>query len=457
MNFSNLKLNKIDQLPKTAGVYAFFARRSLDEDGKKDKEILYIGKATNIRERVKNHFPSRNEGKRRSQKQVSSPVSPSARRTNVLRTPSDNEEKRRMNLLRTQRPTYRDGLFINQVKKVGFIETNSEIEALILEANLIKKYRPKYNVVWKDDKNYFYIEITKDDFPRVLIAHQIRENATYMGPFVEGKSLKRTLTFLRKVFPYYTSKSHPKRSCLWCDLRLCPGPNPDKKGYRKNIKNLISVLRGESGKVLKKLKEEMEKSSVSQNYEKAAKTRDQIGMLERVIFNSRVFELGGLLENKLPPQWRFKRIEAYDISNIQGKEAVGSMVVFSRGKPDKNQYRKFKIKMEGKPNDIAMMKEVLSRRFAHPEWPYPDLILIDGGIAQLNIAKRTKNRKQKTKNIPVMALAKKENKLYIENKKEPLLLKTMPREIFNLILQLRDEAHRFAIAYHHKLRIKTLL
>jgi len=160
---------------------------------------------------------------------------------------------------------------------------------------------------------------------------------------------------------------------------------------------------------------------------------------------------------KIPPQWRFKRIEAYDISNIQGKEAVGSMVVFTQGKPDKNQYRKFKIKIEGKPDDIAMMEEVLSRRFAHPEWPYPDLILIDGGIAQLNVAKRTKNKKQKTKNIPVMALAKKENKLYVENKKEPLLLKTMPREIFNLILQLRDEAHRFAVSYHRKLRKKILL
>ncbi len=394
MNFSNLKLNKIDLLPKTAGVYCF----------RDEKKILYIGKATNIRERTKQHKD-----------------------------------------------------LLSLAKQIGFIKTNSEIEALILEANLIKKYRPKYNIVWKDDKNYFYVAITKEEFPRVLIAHQIKENATYMGPFVEGKSLKRTLTYLRKVFPYYTSKSHPKGSCLWCGLRLCPGPNPDKKNYRKNIKNLISVLKGKSGKVLRNLKKEMEKSSVSQDYEKAAKTRDQIGMLERVIFNSRVFEPTGLPEAKLPPQWRLKRIEAYDISNIQGKEAAGSMVVFTQGKPDKNQYRKFKIKTEGKPDDIAMIKEVLLRRFAHPEWPYPDLILIDGGIAQLNVARRTKNRKQKTKNIPVMALAKKENKLYIENKKEPLLLKTMPREIFNLILQLRDEAHRFAVSYHRKLRKKILL
>ncbi len=412
MNFSNLKLNKIDLLPKTAGVYVF----------RKDKEILYIGKAANIRERVKQHKD-----------------------------------------------------LLSLAKQIGFIKTDSEIEALILEANLIKKYRPKYNVVWKDDKNYFYVAITEENFPRVLITHQppsfhtikakvkkrIKSSspskAEYIGPFVEGTSLKRTLTYLRKVFPYYTVKSHPKGSCLWCSLKLCPGPAPIESEYKNNIRNLISVLRGKSGKVLKNLEKEMEKSSLSQDYEKAAKTRDRIVMLERVILNSRVFEPTGLPGAKLPPQWRFKRIEAYDISNIQGKEAVGSMVVFTQGKPDKNQYRKFKIKIEGKPDDIAMMEEVLSRRFAHPEWPYPDLILIDGGIAQLNVAKRTKNKKQKTKNIPVMALAKKENKLYVENKKEPLLLKTMPREIFNLILQLRDEAHRFAISYHRKLRKKILL
>jgi len=399
MNFFNLKLNRINLLPGTAGVYCF----------RNGKKILYIGKAVNIKERAKQHKD-----------------------------------------------------LLGLAKQIGYIKTDSEIEALLLEARLIKKYRPKYNVAWKDDKNYFYVAITKKDFPRVLITHQPREKAEYIGPFVEGTSLKRTLTFLRKVFPYYTGKSHPKGSCLWCDLKLCPGPNPVKSDYRKNIKNLISVLKGKSGKVLKNLKEEMEKSSVSQDYEKAAKTRDQIGMLEKVIFNSRVFE-----SVEVDPQQIFRgilnvkktirRIEAYDISNIQGKEAVGSMVVFTQGKPDKNQYRKFKIKMEGKPNDIAMIKEVLLRRFAHPEWPYPDLILIDGGKGHLNVAKRTKNKEQKTKNIPVMALAKKENKLYIENKKEPLLLKTMSREIFNLILQLRGEAHRFAISYHHKLRKKALL
>lgn len=196
----------------------------------------------------------------------------------------------------------------------------------------------------------------------------------------------------------------------------------------------------------------MDKASTSQNYETAAKTRDQIRMLERVISHSKIFEFDWQIEPKLPPEWQFKRIEAYDISNIQGKEATGSMVVFNEDRPNKNQYRKFKIKIGGKPNDVAMIKEVLKRRLKHSEWPYPELILIDGGKAQLNAAKSiVKNR------VRVMAIAKKRNELYMEKKAKPILLKGLPREVFNLILQLRDEAHRFAQKYHHRLRDKTLI
>ncbi len=396
-NFKFLSKEKITQLPKTSGVYSF----------KNKKTLLYIGKAANIKERVKNHF---------------------------------------------YQPSFRDNFFINEVSKIGYIKTDFEIEALILEASLIKKYQPKYNVIWKDDKNYFFVEITNDEFPRVLITHQTKEKAEYIGPFVEGTSLKRTLTYLRKVFPHYTTKKHPKMSCLWCNLKLCPGPNPDKKEYRKNINNLISVLKGKSKTVLRLLKREMNRASASQNYEIAAQKRDRIRILERVISHSKIFEFGWQIEPKLPPEWQFKRIEAYDISNIQGKEATGSMVVFTQAEPDKSQYRKFKIKISGKPNDVAMMKEVLRRRLKHLEWPYPELILIDGGKAQLNAAKSiVKNRTR------VMAIAKKRNKLYTNRGTKPILLKSLPREVFNLILQLRDESHRFAQKYHHKLRDKALI
>lgn len=406
--------DKIKNLPKSPGVYLF----------KKGIETLYIGKATNIKERAKNHF---------------------------------------------QQPTYRDNLFINQVKKVGFIKTDSEIEALLLEAKLIKKYKPRYNIVWKDDKNYFYVAITKENLPRVLITHQPNEKAEYIGPFVEGTSLKRTLTYLRRVFPYYSAKSHPKGNCLWCSLKLCPGPAPIESEYKNNIKNLVSVLKGSSKKVLSVLKKEMGKASLIQNYEKAAKIRDQIRALERVIFHARVLEppihissdgepnAQKTLQKILNIKGEISRIEAYDISNIQGKESTGSMITFINGKPEKSLYRKFRVKIQGKPNDVAMIKEILLRRFGHPEWGRPDLILIDGGRGQLNVAQKTKNKEQGTRSITIMAIAKKKNELFIEGRKNPILLKSLPREIFNLILQLRDEAHRFAITYHHKLRKRILL
>jgi excinuclease ABC subunit C len=228
----------------------------------------------------------------------------------------------------------------------------------------------------------------------------------------------------------------------------------------------MKILKEGKNSVLKELKREMKWASKNQDFEEAAKIRDQINALEKVLAHSKIFKINyvdvrrqhnwkkskKILKKILKTEGEISRIEAYDISNIQGQEATGSMVTFINGLPDKNFYRRFKIKISGKPDDIAMLKEVLSRRFKHPEWGLPDLILIDGGIGQLSAALKIKNQKSKIKNIKVMALAKKENELYIEGKKNPVLLKNLPREIFNLILQLRDEAHRFAISYHKKLR-----
>ena len=440
--FKFIKRDGIFRLPKTPGVYAF----------QKGAELLYIGKATNIRERVKNHF---------------------------------------------KRPNYRDNFFINQVSKIGFIKTNSEIEALILEANLIKKYQPKYNVVWRDDKNFFFVGITREDFPQVFWTHQPKsisnfkfQISNFIGPFVDGKALKQTLKVLRKVFPYRSCKNLPKRPCLWYQLSRCPAPclmesnvakeinleEKLKKESQKNIKNLVKILQGKKIQVLKSLKREMKNTSKIRDFEKAAKIRDQIWALERVISHAKIFNwlestTSRIRRSPNPYVWKkterelkkilkiegkISRIEAYDVSNIQGQLATGAMVTFINGFPDKNFYRRFKIKMTGEPNDVAMIKEVLSRRLKHLEWPYPDLILIDGGRAQLNAG--LKALKPVTHNLKpkLMALAKKENKLFIESQKKPILLKSLPREIFNLILQLRDEAHRFAISYHKKLRERAL-
>ena len=324
--FKYLDKNKISNLPKTSGVYAF----------KSGGKFLYIGKAVNLKNRVNSHNEAFVRGVR------------------------------------------------GRDKHIAYIETESENEALLLEAKLIKKYQPKYNTAWKDDKNYFYAGVTNEPFPRVFITHQPQNNGgstSIIGPFVNGKKLKQTLKDLRKIHPYRTCKTIPKKPCLWHHLNQCPAP---------------------------------------------------------CLFNG-------------------NRLEAYDISNIHGQEATGSMVTFVNGKPDKNFYRKFKIKTVYGPNDVAMLKEVLERRLKHREWPYPNVILIDGGKAQLNVAVNCKFKIKNCKFIKVMAIAKKNNELFIEGRKKPILLKSLPRKTFNLILRSRDEAHRFARDYHHKLREKALL
>lgn len=431
MGFKFLSKNKIALLPRTSGVYAL----------KDEKKILYIGKATNIRERTKNHFGQ---------------------------------------------PAFKDNLFINQVKKIGYFQANSEIEALLLEAQLIKKYKPKYNIVWRDDKNYFFVGVTKEDFPTVFITHQMKDKSKikYAGPFVDGKALKQTLKILRKIFPYRSCKTLAKHPCLWYQLKRCPAPcllktnlgkqigkiliTNLKKECQKNVKNLIKILEGKKSQVLKRLKREMKKASSGRDFEGAGKIRDQIAAFEKIISHARIFEelrplpkinwaqtqklLQKILKTKSPlsTQERISRIEAYDISNIQGKLATGSLVTFIDGQPDKNFYRKFKIKISGKPNDIIMIKECLMRRLKHREWPLPDLILIDGGRAQLNAARQCLGLG--FKEIGVAALAKKKNELYVEEKKKPIALKSLPLELSNLILHIRDEAHRFALTYHRKLR-----
>jgi len=414
--FKFLAKKQISKLPKVSGVYCF----------KDEKEILYIGKAANLRERVKNHF---------------------------------------------QQPSFKDYLFLDKIKKVGYIKTNSEIEALILEADLIKKYQPKFNVIWRDSKNYFFVAITKEEFPRVFLTHQkkIKNQKSkieieYLGPFVDGKALKKTLYLLRKIFPYYSTKKHPPKKCQWCHLNLCPGPNPEKSEYQKNIKNLIEILRGKKKSVLKELKKEMKKAANEEDFEKAAKIRDQILALEKIFQHSKVLEREirveipwKEIEEKLKDILKIEsasRIEAFDVSQMQGNFAVGSLVTFINGVAEKKFYRRFKIKFTQKPSDVDMLKEILERRKKHEEWGLPDLILIDGGKAQLNAALKAKNCKLKAK---IIALAKSENKLFIEGEKDPIFLKDLPKEISHLILNLDNEAHRFAISYHKKLREKELI
>ena len=430
MRLKFLPRKKIDSLPQKIGVYCFV--------GKNNKEILYIGKAVNIRERVKNHFHP--------------------------------HTTTRMFDVGVNQTSYHGKPFTDKTEKIGWTETNSEIEALLLEADLIKKYKPKYNTIWKDDKNYYFVAITGENPPRVLITHQPKQSSTanyhstiHIGPFVDGKSLKKVLSLLRRVFPYYVARKHPSKECSWCHIDLCPGPNPDIKEYKQGLDKLALVLQGKRFSVLNKLRKEMLQTSKKQEFERAGRIKDQIASLERIMANAKILDRKNateanwqdtkkIMKKLLKMKKGISRIEAYDISNIQGKMATGSMVVFVEGKSAKNLYRKFRIKMKNAPNDTAMIKEVLNRRFNHPEWDLPQLILIDGGIGQLSVALKVKSQNSNLKTLICVSLAKKKNELFIEGRKQPLLLKNLPRPIFNLILQLRDEAHRFAITYHKKLR-----
>lgn len=428
--FTIVKNNAFSQLPRTTGVYSFYEKNHL----------IYIGKAIRIKDRVRNHF---------------------------------------------QQPSYRDFLFIDKVTKIGFIETQSEIGALLLEARLIKNYLPKFNVVWRDDKNYFYVAVAKnkEGLPYIFITHQptnrfeiknLKFKIHYIGPFIDGNALKKTLKLLRKVFPFYMSPRHPKQKCSWCHLDLCPGPDPDLNEYKKNISKLMLVLKGKRISVINLLKKEMKSSSGAKMYENALKTRNRMYALENVMAHALVLfdpltvekpalsaahlweKTAATLKNIIAIPFPIIKIECYDVSNIQGKHATGSMIVFRHGIKDKSQYKKFRIKMAQEPNDIAMLKEVLSRRFLHQEWPYPEVILIDGGKAQLNVAIQVKNQKKATRHITVISIAKGRQELFIEGKQKPIPLKKLPREVYNLIKNLDNEAHRFAITYHKKLRKRAL-
>jgi len=417
-DFNFIDKNKISDFPSKTGVYALAAPR----------EILYIGKAVNIKSRVKSHL---------------------------------------------KKNSYRDELFVDKVKRVGWQETNSEIEALVLESNLIKKHQPKHNVLWRDDKNYFYVGTTKEKTPQVFLTHQPnlkkkknQAKVDYIGPFIDGKAIRTTLRALRRIFPYYSRKNHPKKQCPYCHIGLCPGPNPNLKKYKKDLSKLKQILKGGKRSVLKKLEKEMKQLSENQNYERAAKIRDQINALKKIMSHARVIKnysparrwskIKKELRQSTNKKGRINKVEAYDVSNIQGKEATGSMVTFWKGQPDKKMYRKFKIKTSGKPNDTAMIKEIIKRRLNHPEWNYPDLMLIDGGKGQLNAAvselKIIKKNKNIKKKIKVLSLAKKENKLFAQDRKKYFSLSNLSQETSNFILHIRDESHRFAVKYHRQLR-----
>jgi len=362
----------------------------------------------------------------------------------------------------------------SSIAKVEIIIVESELEALILEANLIKKYLPPFNVRLTQDKDYLYIGVTKDNFPKVITIRKqdLKKMKKYWGPFPSSRTIRDTLKIIRRIFPWCSKSSlQPRglsskfRPCFYFHLGLCPGACAgliSKEDYHKIISRFSKFMDGKKDELVKESIEEMSKASDEQKYEEAAKLKKMLDGINYLTQSNRTqlyLENPNFLEeeNKLALTKLQKdlhlsqvlqRIEGYDISNIGGKWAVGSMVVLTNGEIDKSQYRKFKIKTLARPNDVAMHKEMLGRRFKHSQWSLPDLIIMDGGRAQARAAAfvlRSGNI-----SIPVFGLAKRMEWLYpidgaiIKLPKNSLSLR--------LLQKLRDESHRFAIAYHRKLR-----
>ena len=396
---------KVKNLPHNPGVYKF-----------RDKlgEILYIGKATSLKNRVGSYFVGAHNTK---------------------------TEK-----------------LIAQIKKIDIKETETVLEALILEANLIKKYRPKYNIQLKDDKSFSYFIITKEEFSRLIILRQTdlekNHNLTkyQFGPYTSKKQMAIALNIIRKIFPFHSLKQKSEKGCLDYQIGKCPGPYAKKitkRDYNKNIRGIIMILEGKKGGLIKKMEVEMKKLSKSEEFEKAANLRNKIFALQHI---QDIALISDDKKNSGTKSELLARIEAYDISNISGQFATGSMIVFSNNNPNKQKYRKFKIKNVKEINDIAMMKEVLVRRLKN-DWPMPNLILLDGGKGHLNMAKKVfiKNNLH----IPVISVAKGPNRKNLEiyslnYKKNEKIEKVIKNQ--NLLGYIMDEAHRFAVQYHRKLR-----
>lgn len=383
----NIK-NKVKKLPDKPGVYVFLDRKG---------DILYVGRATFLKRRVASYFRSPPTGGDPRIKEMAS-------------------------------------LAVN----IKHYVTETILESFILEANLIKKYWPKYNIREKDDRSFVYIVIAKADYPKPVIARgkDLKNfpggSANVFGPYKSLRIVKEILKIARRIFPYSECKPNQSKPCFHYQLGLCPGVcvgSVSKKDYQKNINNLILFLSGEKKRLIKKMmKKNPQKTESLKHIQDAS-------LLIR--------------EDDIAGGGKMNRLEAYDISHLAGREAFGAMVVFSSGTENKNEYRLFKIKKAPASDDLAALKETIERRFKHPEWPFPDLIVIDGGRPQvLAVSRVLRDNNIKT---PMLGISKlqpayrtgRNNKLVF-----PLGTKKTFQELAeaskNILLRARDEAHRFA-------------
>ena len=439
---------KLSELPARPGVY-FHKNR--------EGEIIYVGKAAVLKNRVRQYF----------QKSHKDP------KTEAL---------------------------VKEIADTDWVVVDTEMDALFLESEMIKRYMPKWNILLRDDKTVSYVRIDmKSEVPYVSFTRTpMDDKATYIGPFYGKVSVAKALRILRRIFPYYT-KPYTGRKTLDTDLGLTPGIEIGKstaQDYKRNLRKLIQYLDGGREKLLRDLEKTMEKEAAAGNYELAAEARDQLfGLRElkkKIVFSDKEFldissdqalkELQELLNLPKPP----RRIEGYDISHQSGENTVGSMVVFINGVSARDEYRKFKVRTS-KNDDLKSMQEVITRRLKHKEWEYPDLIILDGGSTQANavlplvepfgipVIGRDKSGDH-SRNAKVRLVIPKHPKrglseVATENEgaspvktgaSDPsrdwgVLELLSSSHIARLIARIDEEAHRFAITYHSLLKRKSML
>jgi excinuclease ABC subunit C len=442
MTDEKMNIEKVKKLniPKNPGSYQF---------RNKMNEIIYIGKAVNLNSRVLSYW-----------------------RKSADHTPA------KFSMMR-------------KIRSVEWIETDSEIEALLLESNLIKKHQPQYNVTLRDDKRYVYIKVSVDEeWPRIFLVRKFDKSGKFFGPFVSTEAVRETLKVIRKIWPYRSCARLPKKTCLYFRINKCPGcceDLVDRKEYKKTIRQIVLFLEGKKKQVVKDIEKEIRefiklKVHKVESSEKNIKIDKKVNQLNFKLVNlKKVLEGSGVLSlidkyatdvvelakilslPKVP-----NRIEGYDISNILGKHAVGSMVVFNDGEANKSEYRKFKIQLtDDDAGDVWMLHEVLSRRFKRiidkdPKWLAPDLMIIDGGKQQLNVAVRL--LKKFKLDIPVLSISKGQglrssiapDKIFFPGEKVALEL-PLSSPALHIIKRVRDESHRFAVKYHRELRSRRWL
>ncbi|CAN5403055.1 excinuclease ABC subunit UvrC [soil metagenome] len=446
---------KLKTLPKTPGVY--FHKNAAGE-------IIYVGKAAVLNNRVRQYF-----------------------QTSRSRDPKTEA-------------------LVAEIADIDWMEVESELEALFLEAEMIRRYMPRYNILLRDDKSLTYIRIDYDsDFPTVGTTRRpLDDGARYFGPYFSAFAVRQALKQLRKVFPFATRRiGGQKRATLHYHIGLDPGLEEGRTSlddYRANLRKLISVIEGRRKTLVKELERDMKRAARAKDFEQAAKLRNQLfslqGLTKQVIFSDKEFldiskdhalnELVDLLVLGSFP----RRIEGYDISHMQGTDVVASMVVFTNGVSDKDEYRKFKTKKDHN-NDFYNMHETIKRRLSDKNvkaWGKPSLVLIDGGKGQLDAATRARDEAGHSQ-IPFIGLAKREEQVVIKKplvapneatvpilgssnvglaaevlqrlggfatETEDFILLNVPHSsnLVKLLQRIRDESHRFAVSYHSTLKGK---